>query len=96
MTILSTNKTHEHYVQKSRNEMLSDLCTVFLKAVFPAGEEMVLYILSACCLCAVCPEDVSLGIKGQKDNHIQLELSAEHIHWQVKALYVVFLTQNDL
>lgn len=55
---------------------------------------MVLYMVSACCFCGVCPEDVSLDIKAQKDNYIQLELSAEHMHWQMKGLYMAFLTQN--
>lgn len=55
---------------------------------------MVLYMLSACCFCGMCPEDVSLDIKAQKDNYIQLELSAEHMHWQMKGLYMAFLTQN--
>lgn len=52
----------------------------------PREGTMVFHILSACLLCDMCPEDASLGIKVQKDNHIQVELSAENIHRQAKAL----------
>lgn len=66
------------------------------KSSGPREGTMVFHILSACLLCDMCPEDASLGIKGQKKTTTSNWSFQQKTSIGKGKLYVVFPAQKGL